>query len=298
MKFVLNLLFLIATSSVMAQSVIRFQPAITAQARLVGDLLLISHDSQGLAQIPLDKKPKSGSLLSKKQIMTWLVTKKGAISYTWRGKKTARVSEHSHASGKALVIKAQQALTNELNKQHYTRLVISPKTHLSHTELPRSAFTLAVAPTIPPAKRVCVHLKYQKKTIPVWFSVQAYQKVLVANEQLKMNSLINATDFSAQERNIAGLKGVPLSQLPSPQWLKQSLKAGQILQAQQTAAMPDVVKGQQLTIRINKGGILITLEVNALAHGYIGQVIKMTNPQTNKSLKARILSTNEAEIVA
>lgn len=297
MKFVLNLLLLIATSTVMAQSVIRFQPIVTAQARFVGDLLLISHDSQGLAQIPLDKRPKSGSLLSKKQIMTWLITKKGPISYTWRGKKIARVAEHSPATGKALVIRAQQALTDELNKQHYTRLVISPKTHVSHNELPRSAFTLVVAPTIPPAKRVCVHLKYQQKTIPIWFSVQAYQKVLVANEQLKMNRLIKTSDFSVQERNIAGLKGVPLSQLPSPLWLKQSLKAGQIVQAQQTAAMPDVVNGQQLTIRINKAGILITIQVNARAHGYIGQVIKMTNPQTNKSFKARIISSNEAEIV-
>lgn len=290
------ILTLLLTQQSNAQTTIRFQPNITPNVHYLGDVLLITHDKNNLAKLPLDSTPITGQQITKKQIMSWIKNKKGHFSYQWRGKKNAVVKQRIKTSGIDLLSKAQTELKNQLQAQDYSRIELISKTKLKGSAVPLSAFKAKISGQYPSAKRVCVRLNYNKRSIPIWFTVKAYKKVLVAKHKIKHHTALHADDFIIKERNIAGLKALPYSQLPSAMWLQKTINADQILTAKQLIATPAVTKGQKIQIKVVNRGISLTTEAIAQHDGYIGQTVRMKNVQTNKFFRAVVTSSNQAEI--
>ncbi len=279
-----------------AQVTMRFRPNITTNVHYLGDVLLINNDKNNLAALPLDSTPKAGQQITKKQIMTWIKNKKGPFSYQWRGKKNTVVRQRIKTSGAILLKKAQEELTKQLEAQDYSRFELATKTNLRGTAVPLSAFKIKIANQYPSTKRVCVRLNYEKHSIPVWFAVKAYKKVLVAKHKIKIHTLVNNRDFALKERNIAGLKASPYSQLPASMWLQKTMNEDQILTSQYLTDIPAIIRGKKVQIKVVNRGISLTTEAIAQNDGYIGQAVRMKNIQTNKYFLAVVTSSNQAEI--
>ena len=246
--------------------------------------------------IPLDSQPKAGQKITKQSIIHWIKSKKGSFNYKWKGKNTAVIQQLTRTTGIDLLNKAQSALKNHLEKQKYDSIVLTTKAHLKDSPLPLSAFTVLIPNEYPTAKQVCVRLNSGKHSIPVWFRVKAYQKVLVARYKIKNHTVVNAKDFILEKRNIAGLKETPYTQMPQTVWLKKSINSDRILTQKYLTDTPAVIKGQSVQVKVLNHGVSIITEAIAQHDGSIGQKIRVKNAQTNKYLVAVVTAPNQAEI--
>lgn len=281
-----------------AQIVMRFQPHITTHAHQLGDLLLITGDKDNLAKMPLDSQPRANQKITKLTIINWIKQKRGVFAYTWKGKKTATIYELTKTKGIDLLAKAQSSLKNQLEKQEYTHVELATKVKLKDSRFPLSAFKIQIPAEYPVAKHLCVRMSYKKQSIPVWFTVKAYQKVLVAQHKIKNQTTANDQDFILKTRNIAGLKDKPVNKLPQRMWLNKSINTNQILTQSHLSDIPEVIKGQKIQITVFNQGISIVTEAIALNNGSIGQSVQMKNPKTNKYFFAVITAVNQAEITS
>jgi flagella basal body P-ring formation protein FlgA len=273
MKFVINLMLILMTTSSQAQVSLRFQPHITDNARLIGDLLIIYPDEQQLARTPLDSSPRANSLIDKRQIIHWLETKTATLDYQWKGKNTAWVEPASQTTGQELINKAQSALTEQLNHYQYTSFEISPKTIPVKGAFSLNDLHVEIKDRYPPLKQISVRLNDKKHSVLIWFKVKAYQKILVAKHELKRRTLISKDDFILKNEDIAGLKSKPYSQLPKQLWLKKTIKRHAILSESDVNTRPQVIKGQAVHVNIMSQGIAINTEAIAEHDGYLGQSI-------------------------
>jgi flagella basal body P-ring formation protein FlgA len=301
MKYVIRIvpeiiLAFLLTCQAHANIIIRFKPHITTHAQRLGDLLDISGDKTHLANIPLDSMPRSGQKITKNHIINWLKKKKRVHNYKWRGKTTAVIQQLTRTSGIDLLNKAQLALKSQLEQHNYLQIEISSKAKLQNSSLPLSSFTVQIQKEYPTAKKVCVRLRSGRHSIPVWFSVKAYQNVLVAQHHIKNRTIVHDNDFILKTRNIAGLKDIPYNRLPQTIWLKKSINTDQILTPGFLTDPPFVIKGQSVQVKIVNHGISITTEAIAQKDGFIGQKVTMKNTQTHKYFLAVITAPNQAEI--
>ena len=298
MKFAIKLLLLLAIFQVKAESSVRFQTHISPQAQSVGDVLLITPDKKHWSTIKLDSAPKDGEHIKKQQMMDWLQHQVGSLQYHWQGKTTAIVHQKNISKAVDLLNKAKTALDAQLKSQGYTKVLLNSKTVLKDSNISLSDFIVELPQHHPVAKRVCVRLKYQKHSIPVWFSVKAYQSVLVAQHKIKSHTLAHQDHFALEKRNIAGLKSSPLTEYPKTLWVNQTLDKDQILTQDTLSIQPAIIQGQKVKVSVQQDSITITTEAVAQSDGYIGQSIRMKNLQTNKYFVAMVTGKNQAEIGA
>lgn len=296
MKFAINLVFLLAMFPVQAETVLRFQAHITPQAKRVGDLLLITPDPHHWSKIILDSQPQDGTHLNKKQIITWLHAKVGVFNYQWKGKNTAVIRITARSKSHDLLNKAHQALVQHLKNQAYSQVVLNSKTLLKDSDIPLTDLSVQLPKGYPITKRVCVHLNYKKRSIPVWFSVKAYQSVFIAQHKMKQHTQLHPEDVALQRRNIAGLKNPPLSQFRQTVWLTRSINKNQILTQDDVRNTPEVMQGQKINVNVRHQRISIMMEALAQNDAYLGQAVRMKNLQTNKYFVATVTGKNQAEI--
>lgn len=298
MKFVISLVLLgFWVSEINALTILQFKAHITPEAKQLSDLLIIEQDTAHLSNLLLDSKPRAGQTLTKAQIIMWIQSKYDLTHYQWRGKQKTIVQPNTITSGLALAQKAKAALEQQLNKEHYLSFELSSDTRLPDTSLPLSAYTAVLSKEYPLAKKVCVRLNSNKHSMQVWFSVKAYQKVLVAQSAIKNRSPLHKEAFHLEKRDIAGLRTIPLTQIPPHVWLIKSLRKHQILTQQDIATKPLILKGEEVLIHVRTQGISITTKAIAQKDGYKGQWIPMNNRSTNRNFKAQIIAPHSAEIL-
>lgn len=201
-------------------------------------------------------------------------------------------------SSAALQNKALVALEAGLKKQPLSHWHIKPVSQPKESSIKLTELRAKWDETYPPAKRICVRLMHDKTSIPVWFSIKAYKKVLVANHKLSPHRQAAMTDFSLQNRNIAGLTAKPYTLLPANNWLKKSVNANQIITDKDLMPPPLVVKGQTIQVIISSPGVRIITQAIAEKEAYLGDTISLMNPQSKTHFTALISGKNRAELAS
>lgn len=280
-----------------AEVTLRFKQDITQEARQLSDVLVIQNAPKEWGMIPLDSTPQPRDRLSKDRLMEWLTSHLGHFNATWQGPTHIRVQPTVLSSKKALLDKATTALLQHL-KPHYRRVIVVSTSTLRDSEYPLTKLTAEVSLPFPVPKRVCVWLTHEKKRIPVWFKVRAYSNVLVAKHPLHGNSLVNATDFKQEERDISGELSPTETPLLNARWLKSSMGYGDILLKNQLKAVPLIVHGQPLRVLAHQGGITVTLKGIALSDGDLGDTITVKNTLNHTRLLARVTGAQQAEVTS
>jgi flagella basal body P-ring formation protein FlgA len=76
------------------------------------------------------------------------------------------------------------------------------------------------------------------------------------------------------------------------------MPAGKPLLARHLATVYIVEKNDILKLFLTRGGVKISTEGMALSNGQLGETILVSNVDTDVKLKAKIINSNEAEIIA
>ncbi len=290
------LLILLLTTASHAQTILRFKPEINAEASRLGDILIIKEDKHHWSDLSLDSHPTPGFCITKATLLDWMTQRLGHFNATWLGKSEIMVMQSTQSSGALLLEKAQTALVEKL-KTHYLRVVVTPLSHIKDSAYALDEFKTDVQLTFPTAKRVCVWLTPANSVrLAVWFNVKAYAKVLVANRDMRYDTLIKNDDFSLKERDIAGLNALPARVLPQSVWLKTSITRNRILLTSQLKEPPLVIHGQHLNVISHNHGITIAMDAIALADGYASEIITVKNPLNQKTFIAKISGIQQAEL--
>jgi flagella basal body P-ring formation protein FlgA len=129
------------------------------------------------------------------------------------------------------------------------------------------------------------------KTIPVWFKVEAYRRVLVAKAASPAGAAYDASFFAAELRDTAVLPGPALAPEDDTRGmrLKRALVPGDAVLRSDLEPMPFVVRSQDLTVKILTGAILIEAPGVALSDGRLGSTIRVQNPSSKEIYRAKIV---------
>lgn len=296
MKSVINLFMLLTLSSLHADGVhLRFQANIDSKAQKLGEIIQIDKDTEHWSDLALQSSPVAGEWISKKQILTWMTEKVGSFNYTWEGVRTIKVKQVIQTPGALLIEKAHSELLNHL-KSRYQRVELKTLSTAKDSEYALNEFKTEIKAGYPPAKRTCVWLKHGKKHIPIWFEVHAFARVLVAKENIKINTPIQNNMLLWQERDIAGLPDQPAQHYPQNTWLNSSLLKNKILLTSQLKEVPQIIKGQELKVSFNKKSIRVIMDAIALNNGYEGQSISIQNPANQEVFVAQVTGSGQAEV--
>lgn len=296
MNYVINLLIILAISmTAHGTMTMRFKPLITQQAQYVSDILSVHPHSHRLESIQLDSHPVPGQTITQDQLINWLTHQTGPFKYLWRGKKTAHILSNAPTKSQDLIALAQTALINQLKNQYHS-IEVHAISHPRDSDLPLQQLYVVLPDSEFVSKRMCVRLKHNKISIPVWFSIKAYQKVLVAKQRISKNNTINPADFIWRDRNITNLNHKPYVSAIENKWLIKTINKNQVLTVDHLAEKPDVLKGHAVLVNVRHK----TISIKAIAqkNGYQGESIPMRNTASGKIFIAVVTEKNQAEAVS
>ncbi len=297
MKFAIKLLiaFILFNNLCYAEVILRFQSKIESKANTLGDVLYIENDTAHWSKLPLQSNPTPGQWITQDAIISWMNQKIGHFEWKWQGATKTQVKQSIQSSSQDLLLKAKTELIKKLGSK-YSRVEVTALSKPKDSEFALDTFKARFKTSYPSPKRVCVWLTHDKKQIPIWFKVHAFEPTLTAKKNLSPHTLIRENDFYVKERNIAGLKSQPIKKLAKNSWLKTSIEQGKILLAEQVTEAPLVVNGQSVKVTTHQNNITIIMEGIALEDGFRGTTIKIKNPINQQSFDAQITGPQQAEV--
>lgn len=74
------------------------------------------------------------------------------------------------------------------------------------------------------------------------------------------------------------------------------LRVGEVLRASMVKSAPAVKKGELVTLSLNQAGLSIAVDVEALANGQIGEVIRVKNRESGQELQATVTGIGQASL--
>ncbi len=297
MKFEAKVFVMMMTLPMLSTATdIRFQPFILSGASTLGELVEIIPEQPAWSDLRLDSHPHAGDFLEKNSLLDWIAKHTGEKNLRWLGIHKTRIHSHIHSKSNDLAALAKNSLLNALSGTDINEVVLQRVNSVPDSEKEMSDFKAEVFLKTPIPRRICVWLKAENEKHPVWFKIKAWSTVWVAKRRIRSHVLINADDFMRQSREIAGLKGLPVTHFPEKQWLKRDLESNAVLMNNHIEAIAQIQKGQAVDVLIKDPNLTIHMQALAEQDGHTGEMIKLKNTNSNKSFYARVTATQQAEI--
>lgn len=134
-------------------------------------------------------------------------------------------------------------------------------------------------------------------TVPVWFAVTAYADVAVANEDLPRHMPVTVAQVVYERRDIAGLAAAALvDELPERHRAAKRIAAGDILVSGVLEPIPDVQKGQLITVHASHGRVALSVEARALADGNLDEPVLVESLTSHAAYRAIVSGAGEATV--
>ncbi len=216
----------------------------------------------------------------------------------WRGSDSLVVRGAGVGQDAAkLVTVAREALSAQLSRR-YVRTEITVVGGPYELRLPTGEVSVtprvSSAASAAPRMRVWLDVSIdgrRTRSIPVWFAVKAYAPVRVAKRSLAPRHRISGEDFRIEERNVAGVQGVPvpIGEALESAWLKRGIGAGDVLVDASMESAPLVERGDDVRVKVSMGSIEIETKGVALGNGHLGDTIKVENPASREAFSGKVI---------
>ncbi|GAB6099474.1 hypothetical protein JCM16358_13530 [Halanaerocella petrolearia] len=131
------------------------------------------------------------------------------------------------------------------------------------------------------------------------YEVKLWKKVLVAKENLKQDQTIKRSLFKEKRKLVTNpnQEFVTLDDSLTNMQLKNSLRAGRPL-LKHMIEMPSLVKRwQDVMIIAQIGGVRISTIGRSLEPGHKGEIIKVKNKSSGKSLKGKVVAKGQVKVI-
>ena len=136
-------------------------------------------------------------------------------------------------------------------------------------------------------------------SVPVWFSVKAYRPVLVTQRNRGARDSVDASDFTVEERDVAPLSSVPLAVDAdvSRMRARHAIASGRIVLKEDLEEMPQVLRGQEVTVEVRHGAVEIETSAVALREARLGEPVTLQNPSSHMNYAARVVGQARAAVI-
>jgi flagella basal body P-ring formation protein FlgA len=151
-----------------------------------------------------------------------------------------------------------------------------------------------------PQWQAFIRIKHEPKPPPMQIENQTQEipaVVFVVKERVHRGQRLSA----AKLQQTAADKTTPRDALASDQGLElleatRMLRVGEVLRASMVKSAPAIKKGERVKLRLEKGGLAIEIEVEALVNGQIGDRIRFRNIESGQELQAEVVEIGQAAI--
>ena len=122
--------------------------------------------------------------------------------------------------------------------------------------------------------------------------------VVVSNHPISRGSRIGASDVSLEERDVGRIVGGYLTDLTPVvgQVANRSVRAGMVLNRTMMEAAVMIRRGEHVTITARSGGLVVRQEGEALEDGALGEVIRVRNRSSKRTIEGRISGAGAVEV--
>jgi flagella basal body P-ring formation protein FlgA len=153
------------------------------------------------------------------------------------------------------------------------------------------------------ARRAKVAVRYarpdgSRREAPIWWSVRAFEPVLVARRLVRANETVTADDFVLQAVDVAGIRRTMRAfESDGPvRKARRFISAGAVLRETDLEPVPEVARDQQVKVRVGAGSVRIETVGIATEQGRLGQIIRVANPASRLRYSARISGEGEVTL--
>jgi len=135
------------------------------------------------------------------------------------------------------------------------------------------------------------------KNLSVSGKLQAVADVVVANRNLRRGQIISSADVTVTRLDISKLRD-PLFELDAVlgKRVARALRRGQVVQGKNLDIPPLVQKGALVKIVASRGALLLTATGIARQDGRMGEVIRVTNIASRKTIVGRVTGRDRIEV--
>ena len=144
----------------------------------------------------------------------------------------------------------------------------------------------------------CVWIK-ASGSAPVWFSVKAFRKVLVSQRNRAARDSVDAADFTVEERDVAPLGSVPLPVDADMAGMRtrRVISAGHVVLKDDLEEIPQVLRGQEVTVEVKHGAVEIETSAVALREARTGEAVTLQNPTSHMTYAARVVGQGRVAVI-
>jgi flagella basal body P-ring formation protein FlgA len=133
-------------------------------------------------------------------------------------------------------------------------------------------------------------------SVPVWLRVQGSVPVMrlktpTAASASLSSSMVDIIDVPVSDKQLASF---PITEINSFR-LRHAMPAGALLSFSDLLARKPVERGNEITVKVAQGGILLEDRAVAITEGQSGAAVRLMNPRTHSDYFATVLSVGLAE---
>lgn len=138
----------------------------------------------------------------------------------------------------------------------------------------------------------------QPWSIYISSQVDIWADIIVAQAPIARGSLLSEEDLQFQRANLAQTRKGTLLRFQDAVGLQavRTLKTQQAIRIQDLVEPLAVHKGDNVQVAANIGGLRVITPGTALSHGRIGEQISVTNNQSNRRIRAKIVAEGMVEV--
>jgi flagella basal body P-ring formation protein FlgA len=137
------------------------------------------------------------------------------------------------------------------------------------------------------------------KTLYVRASIHPFARVAVATNDIKRGEPISDSDCTMVRKDLADLRGgfftdrAPLRELVATR----SIKTGAVISTGHVDRPVAVKRGKVVAAEVRGNGFRITAAAKAMDNGRVGDVIRLMNVASKKTLTGEVLDANTVKVV-
>lgn len=124
----------------------------------------------------------------------------------------------------------------------------------------------------------------------VLLQARIWREILVSSGPLKRGESLRSAEVKSERRDVLAVRDhVPSRVLQEGDFeVTENLVAGTPLTSRSIRTRPVIFKGALVEALVRDGGLLISLKVEALEDGVVGQTLRVRNPKTKRELLGKV----------
>ena len=132
--------------------------------------------------------------------------------------------------------------------------------------------------------------------VPV--SIEKYSNVLISKSHLRKGSTVTADDIAWSERKLSSLPSGYFIQAKDVigMFASRNIRNGTVIAPKHLRPPFTVRKGESVTIRAVIGGVEVKMNGKAMSDGVTGEVIKVTNRSSNRTVEAEVIRPGVVQV--